>query len=228
MTTDKGTAPELQAGADDDDPKSSDGERFESILHHRIKRALKKEEPEIMKRGQRQLLEQLGLDADAFSPDSFREQLEKYKLTESKVQRAERELQKLAAERDEHATARGKLEAQINSRAIHDAIMDALSDARVIPGATKQITRLLDDKFRVVDGEVVVVNADGNPARGKDVAKTVQEFLAANTHFLAPTAPQGGAGSRPPGASGGGKTPGAAPKTRDELRASFEAALKGN
>lgn len=206
----------------DADQKPAD----ESYTKIRIKRALEKHAPEYEAKGRKAIIAELGLDPDDDSAlDALKATVAKGASADSERTKLEKQLAKLAQERDAERAERSKLEQTISMRAVHDTIATAIGDAAIVPGKLPQVQKLLSDHFVVADGRVAVRGDDGEPA---NVApqKFVAGWLAENTHFLTAPAPKGGSGSRSSSGEQRGSNGTKRISSDDELRARFEEKLR--
>lgn len=214
----KPTAGEQDAGTKDA-PRAD-----ESFTKHRIKRALEKAAPELEAKGRKAVLSELGLDPDDEGAlDALKSLVAKGTSADTERSKLEKQLAKLAQERDQHAATATELRRAIDSRAVRDTIAEAIGDARIVPGTLHEIQTLLSDRFMVLDGKVAVRGDDGEPANLAP-KKVVADWLAGHTHYLTATAPKGGADSRPHGGAPSNGTK--KPRTDAELKAYFEEKLR--
>jgi hypothetical protein len=223
-TEDKVTSANNDGQHDDTaESKGSDGESYTKI---RIKRALDKAAPKLAAEGRRSLLAELGVDPeDEGAIDSLKAVLAKGSTADTERTKLQKELAKLAGEREAAVARAADLERHITTRTIRDTIAEAIGDAAIVPGTLGEIQTLLSGRFAVADGKPVVVGDDGEPV---NVApkKLVGEWLASHTHYLTATAPKGGAGSR--SSSGEARSSNGKQKLRtdEERKAFFEQKLR--
>lgn len=223
-TEDKVTATET-AGGDEAATTAEVDEHTKTFTKIRIDRALKKATPEIEARTRRAVIADFGVDPDdEGAVESLKALIAKGSTADTERTKLQKELAKLAGEREAAVARAADLERHITTRAIRDTIAEAIGDAAIVPGTLGEIQTLLSGRFSVADGKPVVVGDDGEPV---NVApkKLVAEWLASHTHYLTATAPKGGAGSRSTsGTSGNGSTK--KPRTDAELREFFEQKLR--
>lgn len=204
-TTAAGTPPAAATGGE------------EGFVKQRIQRALAKREPEFLARGRAAALEELGIAEDDL--ETVKELIAKRQDLKAEEQRRKKQDEKSAARLAELERDLASERAVNHRRLVGDAIAGAVGDTRIVPGTMPQIARLLGDRIGVVEGKISVLDDAGEPT-GKAVKSVVDAFFAAEgKHFLAATAPQGGAGSRP----GGDASKPPKPLSVDEQRVAFDA-----
>lgn len=195
---------------------AADTKGDEGVFKRRLARAIEKREPEWIEKGKQSLLDELGIDADDLG--SVKDLLSKRDDIKTQEQRSKREMDKIARERDEARAELQRFRLERDAGMVRDAIAGAIGDAGIVPGTSAQIVKLLSDRFRVEDGKVLTLGDDGEPVN-VSAKKVVETFLSGDgKHFLAATAPQGGAGSRP----GGGSNGRGAEYSVDAARAAFD------
>lgn len=226
MATETDTATSTDNDGKHQVTSDTDGAGGESYTKIRIKRALDKHAPTFEAKGRKALLAELGVDPeDDTALDSLKAVLAKGSTADTERSKLQKELAKLAAERDSERSERAKLEQAFSSRTIRDAITEAIGAASIVPGTLGEIQTLLSHRFTVADGKPVVVGDDGEPV---NIApkKLVADWLASHTHYLTAAAPKGGAGSRSAGGPSGNGESKTRLRTNDELREHFEKALR--
>jgi hypothetical protein len=161
-TEDKVTSTSSDGQRDDtSESKGSDGESYTKI---RIKRALDKHAPTFEAKGRKALLAELGVDPeDDGALDSLKAVLAKGSTADTERTKLQKELAKLAGEREAAVARAADLERHITTRTIRDTIAEAIVDAAIVPGTLGEIQTLLSGRFSVADGKPVVVGDDGEP-----------------------------------------------------------------
>ena len=190
----QGTGPESPATVDAGADKPAAAVDVEKIVRERLARDRRARESEYSTRALAQVAERLGLEITSIDDlDGVRDLVEKARGGESETKSLSRRLEKLTNEirqRDERLEQYRRREEQ---RTISEAVASAASGA-IRPD---QVVRLLADRFSIgEDGGVIVVDEKGRPT-DESPEKFVESFLADNPHLLRPTAPMGGAASRP-------------------------------
>mgnify|MGYP001568727751 FL=1 len=219
------TAPEGtgQAAAPAVSQATDDHDRIERIVKDRLARDRKARETDYEARAVKAVAERLGMEIGSLDDlELVREQLEKVKGVDSDAKKTARQLEKMSAE----IRARDEQLSQFKRRDEQRRINDAITVHAATAVKPDQVVRLLADRFRVTDdGDVIVTDEKGN-ATDASPADFVARYLAENQHLLRPTAPTGGAASRPGNGSPAAKQ-GHDLLTREGRLAAMQAALAG-
>lgn len=166
----------------------------EKIVRERLARDRRNRESEYQSKALAAVGEKLGLELASIDDlDSLREVLEKSRGTESEAKSIARKLDKLTAE----LRSRDDQLAQYRARDRQRTIVEAVTRHATAAIRPDQVVKLIADRFDISeDGDVIVIDEKGKPT-DKSPAKFIEDFLGENPHLLRPTAPTGGAASRP-------------------------------
>ena len=158
----------------------------------------------------RELLSELEID----SIDDLRATVTGSRSTASEAEKLQRELKKLAAERDAAVKTASDLTALSNAEKGRKAIYD-VARHRDVNAYEEEVHALLRDQVDVdEDGDVFVRDSrSGKSAHGQTVEKLVKQLVADRKHLLRAT-PGVGAGSRAPDPGNGNGTAAKGPDPR--------------
>ena len=160
-------------------------------------------------------------DAEAAERDRLEKAREWEKLRELDRQKAEEARVQLERERDEANARATQLEEQARTSRISSAVLTAAT----VAGANhpEQVAALVGSQFGVLDGQVVVLDDQGNPKTdGKGNVLGARAHIAAwleqNPHFQKPASGRGSGSTGAAGTTAVGGLDYSKPMTPEELR----------